>query len=154
MKQTRVPKVLVISGASKGIGHATAALFLEKSYRVINVSRSPSALNGIINVSADLSDANGVPQTSDRLLAETAAAEVIVLIHNAAMMVKDNNETVKPEIMQRVFQLNVIAAMQLNQLLLPRMKPVLRFYMWLRHSRKKPCRAPAPMSRPNTRNSV
>jgi len=122
MKENHTNKVLVITGASKGIGHATAALFLEKGYQVVNLSRSPSDLKGIVNISADLSSANWVPQHGTNVLKEARDAGVIVLIHNAAMMVKDNNETVKPEVMQQVFQLNVIAATQLNQLLLPQMK--------------------------------
>jgi 3-oxoacyl-[acyl-carrier protein] reductase len=115
-------KVLVISGASKGIGLATAALFLEKGYKIVNLSRSVPALKGITHIDADLSNANWVPQHGAQVLKEVQGAEIIVLIHNAAMMVKDNIETVKPEVMQVVFQLNVIAATQLNQLLLPQMK--------------------------------
>lgn len=115
-------KVLIISGASKGIGLATAALFQEKGYKVVNLSRSAPALKGITHIRADLSDANWVPQHGTQIVREVQDAAIIVLIHNAAMMVKDNNETVTPEVMQQVFQLNVIAATQLNQLLLPHMK--------------------------------
>jgi len=115
-------KVLIISGASKGIGRATAALFLEKGYKVVNLSRTKPDVPGIIHIHADLSDASWVPQNGSAILKEVIGADVVVLIHNAAMMVKDNTETVKPEVMQQVFQLNVIAATQLNQLLLPQMK--------------------------------
>ena len=115
-------KVLVISGASKGIGRATATLFLEKGYKVINLSRSKPDLTGLIHINADLADASWVPQHGAQILKQVQGADSIVLIHNAAMMVKDNNESVKPEVMQQVFQLNVIAATQLNQLLLPHMK--------------------------------
>lgn len=122
MSERNEKRTLVISGASKGIGRATAALFLEKGYKVVNLSRSQPDIRGITHINADLSDVNWVPQNGKSVLKETSDAEIIVLIHNAAMMVKDNNETVKPEIMQQVFQLNVIAATQLNQLLLPQMK--------------------------------
>jgi len=115
-------KVLVISGASKGIGRATAALFLEKGYKVVNLSRSKPDLAGLIHINADLADASWVPQHGAQILKQVQGADTVVLIHNAAMMVKDNSETVKPEVMQQVFQLNVIAATQLNQLLLPQMK--------------------------------
>jgi NAD(P)-dependent dehydrogenase (short-subunit alcohol dehydrogenase family) len=118
-----VNKVLVISGASKGIGRATAALFVEKGYRVVNLSRSAPDLEKVIHIQADLADANWVPRHGARVVQETTGASQVVLIHNAAMMVKDNNETVQPDIMQQVFQLNVIAATQLNRLLLPSMKP-------------------------------
>jgi len=118
-----VNKTLVISGASKGIGHATASLFLEKGYRVINLSRSKPDLHGVIHLPADLSDVRGVDLISAALLKETAGSDIITLIHNAAMMAKDNITTVQPQVMQQTFQLNVIAAAQLNQVLLPQMKP-------------------------------
>jgi NAD(P)-dependent dehydrogenase (short-subunit alcohol dehydrogenase family) len=116
-------KVLVITGASKGIGRATAALFLDKGYRVVNLSRSAPDLAGITHITADLGDAHWTQQHGTRLQKEIAGAGNITLIHNAAMMVKDTVETVTASDMQHVFQLNVIAAAQLNQLLLPQMKP-------------------------------
>ena len=114
-------KTLVITGASKGIGRATAALFLEKGYRVINLSRSNPNLEGIHHISADLSDPQWLPENGQQVLELIPEGNTISLIHNAAMMVKDDTESVTPEIMQQVFQLNVIAATQLNQLLLPQM---------------------------------
>jgi len=117
-----VKKTLLITGASKGIGRATAALFLEKGYQVVNLSRRSPDLAGITHLSIDLADANAVPQNSDKILQAVKDSDILVLIHNAAMMVKDTTETVTPEVFQKVFQLNVIAATQLNQLLLPEMK--------------------------------
>lgn len=115
-------KTLLITGASQGIGHATATLFLEKGYRVVNLSRSTPDLPGITHIPMDLANANAVPQHAANILKAVKNSDGIVLIHNAAMMVKDTTETVTPEIFQKVFQLNVIAATQLNQLLLPEMK--------------------------------
>lgn len=115
-------KTLLITGASKGIGRATAALFLEKGYRVVNLSRSAPDLAGITYIPVDLADPQAVPQHGKDILSAVNASDLIVLVHNAAMMVKDTTETVTPEVFQKVFQLNVIAATQLNQLLLPEMK--------------------------------
>lgn len=116
-------KILVITGASKGIGRATAALFLEKGYRVLNISRSPCDLAGIKHMAVDLAKADWPALHGQALLQAVSGTSQIVLIHNAAMMVKDTTETASPQIMQQVFQLNVIAAVQLNQLLLPHMQP-------------------------------
>lgn len=115
-------KVLVITGASKGIGRATASLFLEKGYTVINLSRSKPDLAGITHIPADLADPDWTKHHSQAILDAVGTADLLVLVHNAAMMVKDTTETASPQIMQQVFQLNVIAAVQLNQLLLPLMK--------------------------------
>ena len=116
-------KTLLITGASKGIGRATAALFLEKGYRVVNLSRSAPNLSGVVHIPLDLADAHAIPQHSDSIVGSIQDSDIIVLIHNAAMMVKDTTETVTPEIFQQVFQLNVIAATQINQIVLPKMKP-------------------------------
>lgn len=115
-------KTLLITGASKGIGHATAALFLEKGYRIVNLSRSTPELTGITHIPADLANAQSIPQHAQAILSAVKLSDHIVLIHNAAMMMKDTTETVTPEIFQKVLQVNVIAASQLNQLLLPEMK--------------------------------
>lgn len=48
-------KVLVITGASRGIGYATAQLFMEAGYKVVNLSRSEPALPGIVHISLDMS---------------------------------------------------------------------------------------------------
>lgn len=116
-------KVLVITGASKGIGRATAALFLEKGYRVINLSRSACDITGVTHIRVDLGHAGWVAQHGAGILQETIGADTVVVVHNAAMLLKDSIENVSIDHLQRVFQLNVFAAAQLNQLLLPQMKP-------------------------------
>ncbi|MBR7518913.1 SDR family NAD(P)-dependent oxidoreductase, partial [Mycobacterium tuberculosis] len=35
------PKVMLLTGASRGIGHATVQWFLEKGWRILTVSRQP-----------------------------------------------------------------------------------------------------------------
>lgn len=114
-------KVLVISGASKGIGLATAKLFLERDYRVINLSRSACELEGVTNLTTDMSDVDWDKQVSEQLLSSVRDADQISIVHNAALMTKDNVKNISAETMQRVLQLNVVAAAQLNGLLLPAM---------------------------------
>ena len=116
-------KTLIISGASKGIGRATAKLFVEKGYAVINLSRSDPKLNGVKHLTVDLTDP-AWPNNHGKLLIESienTTPDELCLIHNAAQMYKDNNESVTVENLQKTLQINVIAATQLNQLLLPKM---------------------------------
>lgn len=115
-------KVLVITGGSKGIGRATAATFIAQGYKVINLSRTAPALDGGVHIPVDMSKLQWPDKVGDRLKAEVGDASTICLIHNAAVLKKDTVADVSAPSLQQVLQLNVIAAVQLNQLLLPSMK--------------------------------
>ena len=115
-------KVLVITGGSKGIGRATAATFSEQGYKVINLSRSALSLAGSVHIPVDMSNMQWPETVADALLAEVGDADSICIIHNAAVLKKDTVGDLAAISLQQVLQLNVIAAVQLNQLLLPRMK--------------------------------
>ena len=49
-------KVLIVTGASKGIGLSIAAKFSTEGWSVVNLSRSPCPYPGVINLTFDLSD--------------------------------------------------------------------------------------------------
>lgn len=115
-------KVLVITGGSKGIGRATAATFKAEGYKVINMSRSAPPDEGGVHIPVDMSDIQWPEKVAARLQQEVADADSICIIHNAAVLKKDAVGDVSAASLQHVLQLNVIAASQLNQLLLPSMK--------------------------------
>lgn len=116
-------KVLVITGGSKGIGRATAATFSEQGYKVINLSRSALSLADSVHLPVDMGNVQWPETVADALLAEVGDAGSICIIHNAAVLKKDTVGNLAATSLQQVLQLNVIAAVQLNQLLLPSMKP-------------------------------
>ena len=115
-------KVLVITGASRGIGLATAALFKDEGYAVINLSRSSidSAIGS--QICADLSNSNWLNHCKDQLIELIGEPEQLVLCHNASILLKDNLPSASADF-ARVIQVNVIAAQQLNELLIGKMKP-------------------------------
>ena len=115
-------QVLVISGASKGIGWATAMRYTQAGFRVINLSRSPCELPEVNNLSVDLLDPSWEQQHADALLDLVGEPETLVLVHNAAMMTKETVQTLESETLRRVMELNVVAPAALNRLLIPRMK--------------------------------
>ena len=115
-------KVLIITGASRGIGLATAQLFMENNFRVINLSRSPSPLRGIENIDVDLSNAGWEESIALQLLPLLSDAEQIVLVHNAGAIIKDSLPTLDIDAFRRVLEINVIAPAQLSHLLLPSMR--------------------------------
>jgi 3-oxoacyl-[acyl-carrier protein] reductase len=116
-------KTLVITGASRGIGFATAQLFAENGYKVVNLSRHPISLEHATQVTVDLNDINWAQIHGETLRALLQDVEAITLVHNAAFMAKDNVTNIKADELQQILQLNVIASTQLNQLALPLMKP-------------------------------
>lgn len=119
-------KLLVITGASKGIGLATAKKFAKQSYAVINVSRSLCSVEGVNNIAVDLSSPDWLSEHGELILNEVqslGAIDELVVVHNAAMMTKDTVSNIEGESLRNVMQLNVVAPAELNTLLIPFMKP-------------------------------
>lgn len=114
-------KILVITGASRGIGLATAQLFLNSGYRVINLSRSRSPLNGVEHIDADLSAADWDKSVAPQLLPKLNDAKQIVLVHNAGAIIKDSLQTLDADAFKRVLNINVVAPALLSHLVLPSM---------------------------------
>ena len=81
---------LVITGASAGIGAATADLFQSSGFSVVNLSRRPCPVEGVVNIACDLSQQNFAEAISDDLDNALSGAQQITLIHNAALLINDN----------------------------------------------------------------
>ena len=114
---------LVITGASSGIGLATARAFIETGYEVINLSRSACNVDGVTNIACDLADPNVLPDIEATLHAGIAGAETLCLVHNAARLAHDCVAEVSPEELRSVYEINLIAPAVLNRMLLPSMSP-------------------------------
>ncbi|WP_278313459.1 SDR family oxidoreductase [Lolliginicoccus levis] len=115
-------KTALVTGASSGIGLATAAALVQRGYRVIGTSRDPSSipeslrLPGVEYLRLDLAD-----EVSLAALAGQAGA-VDVLVNNAGESQSGPLEELPREALERLFQVNVIGAVRLTQLLLPGMR--------------------------------
>ena len=115
-------KVLLITGASKGIGLAAAKRFAAAGFKIVNISRSPCDLSGATNLSIDLCDRDWGDRYKAQILNAVGRPEQLVLLHNAAMMTKETVQTIAADTLRQVLELNVVAAAQLNTIVLPRMK--------------------------------
>jgi 3-oxoacyl-[acyl-carrier protein] reductase len=107
----------IITGASRGIGRAAAAHFLQKGWRVISLSRQPCPVEGALHVGADLG-APGWEPLVERTFRETLGTTPgrVCLIHNAAHYVHDDALSLSAEHLRRVLEVNVVAPAQLNRL--------------------------------------
>ena len=113
-------KTLIITGASKGIGFQVAKMAVEKSYRVINISRSDAAHASIENHNIDLA----APDAADKfalLVDELQIDGHITLVHNAAELKSDSAANTATADFRHTLELNVVAPHILNQILIPKM---------------------------------
>ena len=112
---------LVITGASSGIGHATAKHFAEVGFTVINLSRGTCDVAGVINISCDLTDPDFMTRIESDLNAGIEDAKTICLVHNAARLAHDSVADVSAPDLRSVYEINLIAPAVLNRALLPAM---------------------------------
>ena len=112
---------LVITGASAGIGAATAELFQNNGFDIVNLSRKPCPVTGVTNIPCDLSKPDFIQAIQNDLFNALDDSAQITLIHNAALLINDNIASTDSEQLRRVLEINVVAASSLNQILIPRM---------------------------------
>lgn len=115
-------KTLVITGASKGIGFATAGQFADAGYRVINISRSAAPDDRVENHSVDLALSDAESQLGELLGLALQEGE-ICLVHNAGKLTNDTACATDTELFEDVMRINVVAPHFINQLVVPKMHP-------------------------------
>ena len=114
-------KTLVITGASKGIGLATARLFCDSGYNVINFSRTSPPDDRFVSHMIDLGDLNANEKVGAILDEIVGRGEEICLVHNAAAMIVDSTQGTDPEKLSQVLRINVIAPVIFNRHLIEKM---------------------------------
>lgn len=115
-------KIAIITGASKGIGKATAKYFMQNHWQVINISRNLCDIKDVINLTADLSEKNWEQSINNHLDQLIQKPTQITLVHNAAYYVKDNMLDIKADNLQTALEVNVVAPTVLNRLLFPKLR--------------------------------
>ena len=120
--------IAIITGASTGIGEASARRFLEDGWAVIGVARRLCPVPGVRSLIADLGDpgfADGLRQEMDAVLDELACQGLarVCLIHNAGRMNGDSSLAVDAAEIRMTLQVNVVAPMVINALVAPRLGP-------------------------------
>jgi 3-oxoacyl-[acyl-carrier protein] reductase len=110
---------IVITGASKGIGRATADALVEDGWSVIGVARnSPTNFPGVF-IEADLADREKTRALADDLIAR---GSILGIVNNVGLVRRETMGAVDPGAFAAVMDLNVRPALQLTQALLPEMR--------------------------------
>ena len=116
-------KVVLITGASSGVGQATARLLASRNYTVFGTSRDPAraaAIPMVEMLSLDVRSDESVRACVDAVL--TRGGGVDVLINNAGYELAGALEEHRPEEAQAQFETNFFGVVRLINAVLPVMR--------------------------------
>lgn len=113
-------KVVVISGASSGIGLATAKFLSEKGFKVYGLSRRIVENQNFESVSCDMTNHEMVKQTFQNIFEKEG--KIDVLINNAGMGIAGAIEHTSEEDIKKQFDLNLFAVINSCKCIIPLMR--------------------------------
>ena len=130
MEQTLKGKVAVVTGASSGIGEATAKELAARGAPVVLASRAVDRLEALrlgisasggraLAVETDVSDRGSVEAMIRRAVGEFGSLDV--LVNNAGLGLSGKISEVRPEDVRHVFEVNAVGPLNCIQAALPHM---------------------------------
>jgi NAD(P)-dependent dehydrogenase (short-subunit alcohol dehydrogenase family) len=128
------PRTVVITGASRGLGFASAVRLYREGWRVVAAMRTPDrgmALlreatgasvddDWLIGVQLDLTDATSITAAAKAI--EEAVGAPYAVVHNAGISAAGMVEETDMELWQKMFATHVLGPVALTQALLPSMR--------------------------------
>ena len=114
--------IIVITGASSGIGKATAKLFAEKGWTVVAIMRTPeketelTAYENVHLFPLDITNPKQVRDTSAEIL---KTFDVDVLFNNAGYGMKARFEDMDEELMKKSINTNMLGMVRVTQAYIP-----------------------------------
>lgn len=115
--------LLIVTGASSGIGRAIATRFVLDGGNVVNISRHPCAERGVENICCDLSVPGAADGLATLLRPWLADAGRLCLVHNASSMDLNRVDNLDSAALRTTLELNLVAPSALNRICIPHMKP-------------------------------
>jgi NADP-dependent 3-hydroxy acid dehydrogenase YdfG len=118
-------QIALVTGATSGIGEATAYRLQARDYTVFAVGRNPTALDdlqsrGLEARTLDVTDEAAVTQLVEEI--ETDHGGVDLLVNSAGYPLPSPLEQVDLSDLRKLFETNVVATLHLSQTVLPGMR--------------------------------
>ncbi len=124
-------KVVIITGASEGIGLATARLFAQEGAKLALAARSADTLNNIVNelheqhreaivVPTDMRNKDAIESMVNSVFQQYGRIDI--LINNAGQSVRGNVADVDIDQFRHIFELNVLGPVEAMQAIIPKMR--------------------------------
>jgi short-subunit dehydrogenase len=115
-------KVILITGASSGIGKSTAELLSQKGYIVYGTSRNPkqTSLDGYQMIALDVTQTDSIQNAVETIL--NKEGRIDVLVNNAGMGITGPVEDTPTEEMKKVFDTNYFGAIDVMKAVIPAMR--------------------------------
>jgi len=119
-------KIVLITGASRGIGYALTSAFLEQGHHVVALSRNTKPLEKFAEKSChvfplDLTQEEAFPQLVASI--KKQFGRIDILIHNAGLLINKPFESLNSMEIEQIYRVNVFGPMALTRVLLPLMGP-------------------------------
>lgn len=121
-----MPKTVLISGCSTGIGYATAVELKNRGHKVIASARKEEDVarlqqEGFIAVQLDLTDSSSIQQAVNKAL-ELADNKIDVLFNNSGFGQPGAVEDLSREVLRFQFETNLFGTHELTTLVIPLMR--------------------------------
>jgi NAD(P)-dependent dehydrogenase (short-subunit alcohol dehydrogenase family) len=123
--------IALITGASTGIGRATALRLARGGWTVLAGVRDPAAgeslaqeavAERVVPVELDVTDPAQIAAAVERVRGQTADGRLDALVNNAGIGLGGPLELISPEDLRRQFDVNVFAQIAVTQALLPALR--------------------------------
>lgn len=113
-------RTAVITGASSGIGRASAKMLVEKGYKVYDLSRTENPQEGVKHIACDVTRRETIDEAIRQIREEAGRIDLLLL--SAGMGIAGAIEFTTEAEMQRQFDVNVYGPIRVIQAALPVMR--------------------------------